>query len=206
MNDGEMKKRMLSKHGAKAAWPAAFTQKHMVLALTALSLASPYGGSAQTAAPVDAATIQKLIQRVNELETEVKSLKSGAAAPSARSSTAATEAATEAAAAKDSFPQIQFHGFSDVTYHVGSQAGDNNSFALGQLDFFLSSRISENLTIMSENVVEAGEDNNFGFEIERLLLQYRANDWFNMDVGRYHTTVGYYNTAYHHGAWFQTST
>ena len=24
-------------------------------------------------------------------------------------------------------------------------------------------------------------------------------------MGRYHTSIGYYNTAYHHGKWFQTA-
>ena len=27
-----------------------------------------------------------------------------------------------------------------------------------------------------------------------------------MSLGRYHTAIGYYNTAYHHGTWFQTAT
>ena len=77
---------------------------------------------------------------------------------------------------------------------------------LGQLDFFVTSQLADNLTLMSETVIEAGENNNFVIEIERLLLQWRPSDYFNLDIGRYHTAVGYYNTAYHHGTWFQTGT
>jgi len=39
-----------------------------------------------------------------------------------------------------------------------------------------------------------------------MLLQYSYNDYFNLSVGRYHTAIGYYNTAYHHSTWFQTTT
>jgi len=38
------------------------------------------------------------------------------------------------------------------------------------------------------------------------VLQYSHNDYFNLSVGRYHTAIGYYNTAYHHSTWFQTAT
>jgi hypothetical protein len=41
--------------------------------------------------------------------------------------------------------------------------------------------------------------------LERLLFQYSANDYFNLSVGRYHTDIGFYNTAYHHSTWLQTT-
>lgn len=45
----------------------------------------------------------------------------------------------------------------------------------------------------------------FIVDVERLLLQYSHNDYFNFAVGRYHTAIGYYNTAYHHSTWLQTA-
>jgi hypothetical protein len=39
-----------------------------------------------------------------------------------------------------------------------------------------------------------------------LLLQYSPNDLFKLSAGRYHTAIGYYNTAYHHSTWLQTAT
>ena len=37
-------------------------------------------------------------------------------------------------------------------------------------------------------------------------MAYRPSRYFNISGGRYHTSIGYYNTAYHHGTWFQTAT
>lgn len=152
-------------------------------------------------ANMDWSAVQKLMKRVDELEAEVKALR---ARDSLRPTTAAAPV-TEAAIPKETFPQISFHGFGDINYRFSNESGSKNAFALGQLDFFVTSRIAENLSILNETVIEANEENNFGIEIERLLLQYRGTDWFNLDVGRYHTSVGYYNTAYHHGTWFQTA-
>jgi len=48
--------------------------------------------------------------------------------------------------------------------------------------------------------------NTFNAKLERLMLSYSPSDFFSASVGRYHTGIGYYNTAYHHGTWFQTAT
>ena len=80
-----------------------------------------------------------------------------------------------------------------------------NSFLLGQLDLFITSRLSEKFSVLSELILEAGQDNAFTFEVHRLLLKYSMNDYFNLSAGRYHTSIGYYNTAYHHGSFFQTT-
>lgn len=102
-------------------------------------------------------------------------------------------------------PNLQIQGFADVNYHASDQKGATNSFALGQLDLFLTSRLSEKFSVLGELIVEAQQDNSFTFEIHRLLLRYMPNDYFNFSAGRYHTAIGYYNTTYHHGSWFQTA-
>jgi hypothetical protein len=45
-------------------------------------------------------------------------------------------------------------------------------------------------------VFEADPSNSVGVDVERLLLQYSLNDYFDLAVGRYHTDIGFYNTAY----------
>ena len=40
--------------------------------------------------------------------------------------------------------------------------------------------------------------------VERLLLQYRDNDYFNLDIGSYRTAIGFYNTTLR-ASWLQTS-
>lgn len=102
-------------------------------------------------------------------------------------------------------PRLQIQGFAEVNYRASNEKGKTNAFALGQLDLFITSRLSEKFSVLSELILEAGEDNAFTFEIHRLLLKYSLNDYFNLSAGRYHTGIGYYNTAYHHGSWFQTT-
>lgn len=103
------------------------------------------------------------------------------------------------------FPRMRFQGFSDVSYYATDLRDGSNAFALGQFNLFITSRLSEHVNVVAEPVLEADERNGFGFELERLLLQLNANRYFNVSVGRYHTAIGWYNTAYHHSTWLQTA-
>jgi hypothetical protein len=103
-------------------------------------------------------------------------------------------------------PLMQIHGFSDVNFRASNVKGQTNTFALGQLALFVNSRLSDKMNVLAEMAFEMEEDNGLGFDLERILLQYAVNDYFNLNVGRYHTAIGYYNTAFHHGTWFQTAT
>lgn len=59
--------------------------------------------------------------------------------------------------------------------------------------------------MLAEVVVTPRPANQFRIVIERLLVQYAPSDYLVLDVGRYHTAIGYYNAAYHHGTWFQVA-
>jgi hypothetical protein len=102
-------------------------------------------------------------------------------------------------------PRLQIQGYGDVNFRASNERGKTSSFSLGQLDLFLTSKLSEKFSVLSELIVEAGEDNAFSFEIHRLLLRYKHSDNFTLSVGRYHSSIGYWNTAFHHGSWFQTT-
>jgi TolA-binding protein len=102
-------------------------------------------------------------------------------------------------------PRLQLQGFADVNLRASNEKGQTTSFSLGQLDLFITSRLSENFSVIGELILEAGDDNTFSFEAHRLLLRYAPRDYFNLNIGRGHTAIGYYNTAYHHGSWFQTA-
>jgi hypothetical protein len=52
----------------------------------------------------------------------------------------------------------------------------------------------------------AQSDNSVGLDVERLLLQYRQSDYLTAAIGRYHTWVGYYNTAFNKGEFLETTT
>src|SRR5882762_245253 len=111
---------------------------------------------------------------------------------------------------------LRIRGFGDINFHGDNQKGDNTAFTLGQLNLFVTSDISDKFKFLGEIVFEGGPDNIygrtrgpnnvFGVDVERMVLQYSRNDYFNLAVGRYHTAIGYYNTAYHHSTWFQTAT
>jgi hypothetical protein len=111
---------------------------------------------------------------------------------------------------------LRIRGFGDISLHGDSQKGDTTSFSLGQLDLFVSSDVSDKYKFLSEIVFEAGANNYYGaisgsentfdVDVERYLLIYSRNDYLNISAGRGHTAIGYYNTAYHHSTWLQTTT
>jgi len=111
---------------------------------------------------------------------------------------------------------LRIRGFSDITFHGNDHIHDTpqcqaytcfpSSFTIGQVNLFVTSDLSERFKFLSEIVFESDEFNNFGVDLERMQLQYSQNDYLNISVGRYHTAIGYYNTAYHHSTWFQTTT
>ncbi len=167
--------------------------------------------------------IQKLIERINALEARVAQLEGGT-----QTTMAETSGSPQVSSGTSPEPQgelsermdlgrtlLRIRGFGDVSFHGSDQKGATSSFTLGQLNLFVTSDVSERFKFLGEIVFEAspneifgvrtGADNAIGVDIERLLLQYSQNDYFNLAVGRYHTAIGYYNTAYHHSTWFQTT-
>lgn len=162
------------------------------------------GAAASHAAP-DAATTAS--------HAESAAAARGSAAPSSNDPHAAHDAGGAGAAQQDTGvhdehagpPRLQIQGFADLGFRATNEPGRTTSFGLGQLDLFLTSRLSEKFSVLGELIVEAGEDNAFNFEIHRLLLRYQHSDYLALSAGRYHTAIGYFNTAYHHGAWFQTA-
>jgi hypothetical protein len=107
---------------------------------------------------------------------------------------------------------LRIRGFGDMSMQGGWEKGETTSFSLGRLNLFVTSDISERFKFLTEIVFEAGPSSNedvrsnaFGVEVERMLLQYTYNDHFHLLMGRNHTSIGYYNTAYHDSAWFETA-
>ena len=101
---------------------------------------------------------------------------------------------------------LNIRGFGDFGLYGGNQKGQTTSFSLGQTDLFITSNLSERFKFLTELVFEVHQDNAFRAVLERVLLEYSLNDYFKLSAGRYHTAIGYYNTAYHNAAWFQTAT
>ncbi len=128
-------------------------------------------------------------------------------------------------AAQPSYPSLKIAGFSDVSFAAtdlhgasggfGAQTllGAHTGFQEGQFALHLSSALSPKVSVFGEITLSARSDagtgsppaTGFNAEVERLIIRYDLNDHFKLSFGRYHTPINYWNTAYHHGQWLQTS-
>jgi len=91
-----------------------------------------------------------------------------------------------------------------VGFEATDRKGVSNTFEIGSLDLFMTSRLSDRVSALGEVLFISSSDNSISLDIERLLLQYKQNDYFQVGMGRFHTAIGYYNTAFHQGAFFET--
>ena len=186
----------------------------------------------QTPPPQDQAEqVRMLLERVQQLEKRVNELETKQAAPSPAPSAAVESAANvsppgpptaQPAAApamqehrmpqtqaelqqlEMRYPFLQIRGFGDVDFSATDQKGTTSGFNLGQLDLHLASALSQKVSYFGEVTFNA-QPAGFTLEVERSIIRYDYNDYFKLSFGRYHTPIGYWNTAYHHGAWLQTS-
>src|SRR5438132_13253609 len=102
------------------------------------------------------------------------------------------------------YPSLQIRGFGDVNFSTTDQRGVNSGFNLGQLDLHWASALSHQVTYFGELTFNA-QPTGYTVEVERSIIRYDYNDFFKISFGRYHTPIGYWNPAFHHGAWLQTT-
>jgi hypothetical protein len=97
------------------------------------------------------------------------------------------------------------HGFTDVTYLTGgNNTGRTSAFGLGQFDLYITSRVTDKLSFLSETVFEFDDaKSEFVVDVERVIAQYALSDNFRIEAGKMHTPLGYWNNAYHHGTVMQ---
>jgi hypothetical protein len=103
------------------------------------------------------------------------------------------------------YPSLQIRGFGDVDFSATDQKGSTSGFNLGQLDLHLASALSRKVTYFGEITFNAQPASVYTVDVERSIIRYDYNDFFKLSFGRYHTPIGYWNTAFHHGAWLQTT-
>ena len=157
--------------------------------------------------------VRQLEGQVEALQGEVAELKRLVADLAASREEVATPVAPGHAelVGRPRLPSISWGGFADVEYQVESFRPDEepdrtgNRFVLGDLDLFLSSQLSEDVSFLSEILLEFQGQGENVVDVERLLLKYEYADWLNASAGRGHTPIGYWNTHYHHGTWLYTT-
>ena len=198
----------------------------LAILLSSASLLAQQSGSSSS--PDDHELVLQLLQRVNALEAEIRRLK-GEPAATAQAATppAATPAAQtpppttplRPAPAPAPMPQdtqmvgpmhnmsipevagLQFRGFSDIGLSDSNALGAHSTFSTGAFNLFMTSRISDRFSVLAELIFEFDPTNNIHTDLERMEFHYAGNDYFNLTAGRFHTSIGYYNTAYHHASW-----
>jgi hypothetical protein len=186
--------------------------------------AVPQQASTATTAAVSPEEVKVLLQRLRDLEDQVAVLKTQVNRitekpnPSeAASASPAPDTVSEPAAElgmsmpghvgeTENAPRLLLRGYGDIDWIASDLRRSKNSFALGQFTLFINSRLSDKASVLAETVIEADSiTNEFSTDLERLELIYAVNDHLNLQFGRFHTALGYYNTAYHHSAFMQTA-
>ena len=99
-------------------------------------------------------------------------------------------------------PEFNFIGFADINY-IAEEDDESDGFAIGQAVAHASAYLGESLSAFGEFTATA-RDSEYSFEVERLIVKYEFSDRYRLSAGRYHTPIGYWNSAFHHGAWLQT--
>ena len=100
-------------------------------------------------------------------------------------------------------PVVRVMGFGDFDY-LATELDQQEGFRMGQMVGHVIADMDERLTFFGE-VSVTGEDTGYSIEVERALVRYDLTDAFKVSVGRFHTPIGYWNAAFHHGSWLQTS-
>jgi len=101
-------------------------------------------------------------------------------------------------------PEFRIMGFGDISY-ISRDASDEDGFVIGQAVAHLSASLGNSFSVFGEFSATA-KDSEYSFEVERMIVKYDFSDAFKLSAGRYHTPIGFWNTAFHHGAWLQTTT
>lgn len=105
---------------------------------------------------------------------------------------------------EESYPTLHIRGFSDIVYTASDHPGPESGFELGQFVLHLTSALAKKASYVGE-LSATPKQSEYRFEVERSFIRYDYNDAFKVSFGRYHTPIGYWNTAFHHGLWLQTT-
>jgi hypothetical protein len=190
----------------------------------AILLGSAASAMAQTASDE---VVRALLQRIEVLERRVNALEAEARGPAAPPATAAPAVPGGsptplrqdlhdegmAAVAQAEYPSLKLTGFSDVNFSATDQPGIRSGFTEGQFALHLTSALSPRVAFFGELTLTARTDagagsppaTGFNAEVERSIIRFDRNDYFKLSFGRYHTPINWWNTAFHHGAWLQTT-
>jgi len=178
-------------------------------------------------------SLEKRLAELEKGNSTTATARPAAAVAPAQSPTAAAAHDHDAAplsqqaeqAADTVYPSFKINGFADVNFAATSSHAPSTGFSPqsllqtrsgfqeGQFILHMSSALSPKVTVFGELSFTARADAGTGTtpapgfnpEVERLIIRYDVNDRLKLSFGRYHTPINFWNTAFHHGQWLQTT-
>ena len=182
-----------------------------VIGLAACLALTNSAGAQDATNAVSPEDVKQLLRRIDQLEAKVKQLEQKQAAPAPVAPAPAPappppepSPTVDMPTVNEVAPRLKMVVFGDVG--AGGYTHVPDTFEFGSLDLFMRARLSDKVSVLGEVLFTAENDNSISPDVERLLLQYRQNDYFTASIGRMHTSVGYYNTAFNKGEFLETTT
>ena len=104
-------------------------------------------------------------------------------------------------------------GFRRRRLRRSEQSEGPRGFSEGQFTLHLVSALSPRVAFFGELSftprADAGTGSppatGFNAEVERVIIRFDQSDRLKVSFGRYHTPINWWNTAFHHGQWLQTT-
>ena len=84
------------------------------------------------------------------------------------------------------------------TAPVDGPATNQNHFSIPTLDLFLRGT-ADKWSFLSEVLFDIDQGNTIGVDLDRMQVSYEYAEWLKVTGGRFHTSIGYYNTAFPQG-------
>jgi len=111
------------------------------------------------------------------------------------------------------YPSLHLSGFADIDFATQAKSEGPRGFSEGQFVLHLASALSPRVNFFGEVSftprADAGTGSppatGFNAEVERAIIRFDQSDRLKVSFGRYHTPVNWWNTAFHHGQWLQTT-
>jgi hypothetical protein len=119
----------------------------------------------------------------------------------------------ESAPVAAEYPSLHLSGFSNIDFAAQDKSEGPRGFSEGQFVLHLAAALSARVSFFGELSftprADAGTGSppaaGFNAEVERGIIRFDASDLLKVSFGRYHTPINWWNTAYHHGLWLQTT-
>jgi len=103
-------------------------------------------------------------------------------------------------------PTLKILGFSNFTFYASDEedAATTSGFKEGQFVLHFASALAPSFSVFAETTLTVRETETTA-DIERIIVKYSYDDPFKLAFGRFHTPINWWNTAFHHGLWLQTT-